>query len=274
MEQRAAHSGDWRFDLAGYLSRIGFDGSPHADLASLRALHRAHLAAIPFENIDVRLGRPIRLDPASLEDKIVRRGRGGYCFEQNALFAAALRTLGFDLATLEARVRTPATPTPRPRTHMVLAVDVDGRRWLADVGFGGDGPLEPVPFDPGPSDHDAAYRLQPEPDGAVVLVRRFAEQWQDLYAFTLSPALPVDYMVANHFTSTWPDSPFVKTLTIQLTRHDVRHILRGHHYIERRGDEEQSRELSSEEVVDLVRDVFGLRLTGDEIREALTGIRS
>jgi N-hydroxyarylamine O-acetyltransferase len=100
------------FDLPAYLKRIGYDAVPAHDLSTLEALHVKHLDRIPFENIDVFLGRPGGIDLDALQTKIVRRGRGGYCFEQNTLFAAALRALGFRIHTLEARVRPPGAREP------------------------------------------------------------------------------------------------------------------------------------------------------------------
>jgi N-hydroxyarylamine O-acetyltransferase len=133
-------------DLPAYLRRIGYAGGLEPSRATLEALHLAHATAIPFENLDILLGRPIRLDLASLQAKLVRGGRGGYCFEQNLLFAAVLEHLGFALTRLAARVRLRADRV-NPRTHMTLAVAVEGERVLADVGFGVEGLLLPVPID-------------------------------------------------------------------------------------------------------------------------------
>src|SRR4029077_17046769 len=107
--------------------------------------HLAHATHIPFENLDVMLRRPIRLDLASIESKLFHNRRGGDCFEQNLLFAAALELLGFSVTLLAARVRFGAQRI-LPRTHVALAVDVEGDRWLADLGFGSCGLLVPIPF--------------------------------------------------------------------------------------------------------------------------------
>ena len=123
------------FDLPAYLRRVG---TPHLDGASIETLtrlHRAHIAAIPFENLDIQMGRSIRLDAASLQGALVERRRGGYCFQQNGLFRLALAALGFTPKAREARVRVDGPGAIAPRTHMVLAVPVDGVDWLADVGF-------------------------------------------------------------------------------------------------------------------------------------------
>jgi N-hydroxyarylamine O-acetyltransferase len=268
-----------RLDLAAYLARVGCsDLSPATDLATLRRLHEAHLGQVPFENLDVRLGRPGGLDLAGLEARLVRRRRGGYCFEQNSLFAAALRGLDFAVDTLEARVRPPGATAPLPRTHMLLAVTADGRRWLADVGFGGDGPLWPVPLDgeaaPQPG---GVYAVVEEADGTRVLRRAAPAEpgdgepgpWRDLYAFSLVPALAVDFQVAHHYTSTHPRSPFVNVLTVQRTTAELRQLLRGRTYVEKRGAAEIERQLGDEEVVALLRDDLGLDVAPHDVRRAL-----
>jgi N-hydroxyarylamine O-acetyltransferase len=213
-------------DPTAYLARIGVEGPREASAASLAALHEAHTAAIAFENLDILLGQSISLDLAALEAKMVAGRRGGYCFEQNTLFAAALEAMGFRVTRLAARVR--GGGIVRPRTHMLLRVDVEGSAWVADVGFGGDGLLVPLRLAEGAEEWAGAmgHRLRHEGD-AWVLEGNTGGGWTDLYAFTLEPQLPVDYEVANHFTSTWPRSPFVQTLTAQRTRRGRRSILRN-----------------------------------------------
>src|SRR2546422_1681671 len=121
---------DVTIDLDAYFTRIGYAGVRRPTMETLRALHLAHATHISFENLDVLLGRPILLDLESLQAKLVRGRRGGYCFEQNALFAAVLERLGFTVTRLAARVRMGVTRV-LPRTHMALAVEVDGGSWLA-----------------------------------------------------------------------------------------------------------------------------------------------
>lgn len=250
-------------NLGSYLDRIAYDGQLEPSLEILAALHAAHLAAIPFENVDVLLGRPIRLDLASLQAKLVGRRRGGYCFEQNTLFAAVLRRLSFRVTTLEARVRPPGATRTLPRTHMVLRVDLDDRSVLADVGFGGDGPLHPVELDGTVCEQpDAVYRVALEGDVRVLQLRA-GGGWRDLYAFTLDEALPVDFEVANHYTSTWPDSPFVTTLTAQLSLPGERRILRGRTFTVRRGRLESTRSVEDADLLPLLRESFQLDLGGD-----------
>src|SRR5262245_28990314 len=169
-----------QLDLDAYLARIEYASERAPTLPVLKAVHLAHATHIPFENLDIQLGRPILLDLESLQAKLVRGRRGGYCFEQNTLFAPALDQLGFRVTRLAARVRIGATRMAA-RTHMTLKVDVDGGSWLADVGFGGAGLLEPVPLLPDQVERQFAwsYRLQ-EKDGLWVLQSLARESWHDL----------------------------------------------------------------------------------------------
>lgn len=250
-----------RFDLDAYLERVGRPAIGGASLATLSALHLAHVASIPFENLDVLWKRGIALDAASLDAKLVRGGRGGYCFEQNALFELALRTLGFDVVPLAARVRYRAARV-LPRTHQLLLVTVAGERFVADVGFGGQTLLVPLPLeaDVAVAQHAWRYRLARE-DDALVLQVEGDEAWIDLYAFTLEPALPPDLEMANWYVSTHPASRFVTTLTVQQATPSVRRVLANLDYTEDRGGGRAStRRLAPDALPALLRDTFGLRL--------------
>ncbi len=262
---------DSPFNLDAYLERIRYSGPQGANLAVLSALHEHHASAIPFENLDVRLGRPILLDLESLQAKLVTARRGGYCFEQNTLFTAALRAFGFAVDTLEARVRPPGVDFALPRTHMVLRVQVEGGDLLADVGFGGEGPIRPVPLHGEIAEQTvAAYRVVEE-GTLYVLQRRRGGVWADQYAFGLEPALPIDYEVASHYTSTFPSSIFRRTSTIQLSTPEARHMLRGHTYTRQTANEDEVRELDTDKAIELIREVIGIDLPEDELRRALLG---
>ncbi len=226
------------FDLEAYLTRIGVPAGAvagaqdktsggEAALTTLRELHEAHVAAIPFENLDILLGRPIRLDLASLQAKLVAGRRGGYCFEQNTLFQAVLDSLGFRVTPLAARVRVGATGV-RARTHMLLRVDLDREPFLADVGFGAGGLVTPLPLALGAELRNGpfAYRLVREGE-LWVLQGSSGGGWADQYAFTLEPQHPVDYEVANYYTSTHPQSAFVTNLTAQRSWPERRAVLRN-----------------------------------------------
>jgi N-hydroxyarylamine O-acetyltransferase len=247
-----------RLDLDAYFARIGYAGRPAADLATLKALHVAHATHIPFENFDVLAGHPIRLDVPSLADKLVRRRRGGYCFEQNMLLAAALDQLGFRLKRLQARVRMGAARV-LPRTHMALEVEADGQPWLADAGFGGWGLIEPIQLSTGQSRQFAwPYRLEQQ-DGYWVLQAPQGGQWQDLYAFTRDDFLPVDYEPPNFYVSMHPDSIFRQGLIAQRPTPDVRYLLRGRELIVATREAVTTRSLDdAAEVRGVLAESFGL----------------
>ncbi len=212
-------------DLDAYLARVRYRGGRAPALATLQALHLAHATQIPFENLDILLGRPIRIDLDSLQEKLVFARRGGYCFEQNTLFGGVLRALGFEVTLLAARVRL-GTTRVLPRTHMVLKVESEGAEWLADVGFGASGLLHPIRFGDSREVRQFAwtYRLL-RIAGQWVLQSLRDGAWTDLYAFTLEPQLPVDFEVANHYVSTHPQSRFVRALTVQQVTPEARKTL-------------------------------------------------
>lgn len=214
-------------ELARYLDRIGLEGAPRPGAAGLTALQGAHRLAIGFENLDIPLGRGIRIDSASVFDKLVTRGRGGYCFEQNRLYADALAALGLPSRPLLARVRLGvATDVNPPRTHVCLLAEVEGQAFLADAGFGGSN-VPPLPLRDG-AQADTA-------DGATHRLRRIGEPglaagewllermgpaaatdgraqphgaWQPQYTFDLDEVAPDDLEQANHWTATRPDTRF------------------------------------------------------------------
>src|SRR4051812_12156730 len=247
-------------DLGAYLERVGYSGDLVPGEAVLAALHLAHATHIPFENLDILLGRPIRLDLPSLEAKMVRGGRGGYCFEQNLLFAAVLERSGFTVERLAARVRFGARRVT-PRNHMLLLASTGGATWLADVGFGADGQLAPVPFRAGEEVRQGAwtYRILPEGDLWVLQSRR-DEGWTDLYAFSREPQETIDYELASYYTSTHPESPFVRTLTAQLASPEERRTLRGRELLLDRGDSVTRRTIADEELLAVLAESFGLQL--------------
>lgn len=227
------------FALDRYLERIRYEGSLDPSAGTLAALHEAHVAAVPFENLDILLGKPIRLDPASLQRKLVDERRGGYCFEQNTLFRAALETIGFLVTSLAARVRVGGAV--RPRTHMLLRVELPEGPFLADVGFGSEGLLLPLRMEAGPElvIGPWSHRLKREGD-LFVLEGRLGGAWTDLYAFTLEPQYPVDFEMANHFTSTHPSSVFRHSLTAQRSGRDRRAVLRDRELVLRTATETQT----------------------------------
>jgi len=206
------------FRLAEYLERLDIRGPVNPDLRTLKALHAAHVDAIPFENLDPFLGRPVSLELAALQEKLVRRRRGGYCFEQNALFKAALDVLGFKVTGLAARVRWRSSPESPlgPRSHMLLKVDLADRAYLADVGLGSCLLDQPLPLVIG-VEHPSPMGtfLLTESDGGYLLQSKQSAGWRSAFLFDLSPQIPADYEVANWYTSTSPAAPFLRTLIME-----------------------------------------------------------
>ena len=207
-------SGDTTLDLDAYFSRIGYDGPRTPTLDTLKAIHYAQAVSIPFENLDVLAKRPINLDPASLQKKLVTEKRGGYCFEVNALFAAVLKELGFDVTTLIGRVRWMAPEeVDTARSHMLMRVELPEGPFLADVGFGGLTMTGPIRFETGAEQetpHEPRRLLEHE-DG-LELQAKIAGDWTPIYRFTLEPHRRTDYEVASWYTSTHPSSIFVQFL--------------------------------------------------------------
>ena len=195
------------FDLSSYLDRLGLrDEEP-----SLAAVHRAHATTMVFENFDPSTGRPVVLDVDSLADKMVGRGRGGYCFEHNMLLKAALEKLGLGPVDLMlARVRIGGTGDDRPLDHLLLRVTEGGRSWLADVGFGGGGLLDPVPFEVGVETDQSGWLYRLVEDGPELVLQVFQDGvWTDMYGFIPAPVPLIDVEVSNWYTATHPTSSFV-----------------------------------------------------------------
>ncbi|HUD30630.1 MAG TPA: arylamine N-acetyltransferase [Novosphingobium sp.] len=214
-------------DLDRYLARIGLSARPAADPEGMAMLQSAHRLAIGFENLDVMLGRPIRIDAESVFDKLVVHGRGGYCFEQNRLFSDVLTTLGVPNRPLLARVRLGQSEDALPpRTHVCLLLELGGRQWLADAGFGGSN-LPPLPLADGAEARTAdgaSHRLRRVGECGMLsgewLLERAGpssatdgraaahEDWQAQYTFDLGDVAPDDLEQANHWTSTRPGTRF------------------------------------------------------------------
>ena len=250
-----------RVSLDRYLERLAYGGALHPSHATLEALHLAHATHIPFENLDVLLGRRVDLSLEALQRKLVESRRGGYCFEQNLLFGAVLEDLGFPVTPLAARVRHNTTAV-LPRTHMLLLVETERGRHLADVGFGGEGLLHPVPFEPGYVSRQYLWSYRVAEEGShFVLQSLRAGEWRDLYVFSLEPQERADYEMANYWISTHPASRFVQTLTAQRPTPEARFILRNRELTIDRGDDTTTREIRDRvDLIDVLDSYFSLRL--------------
>ena len=253
------------FRLDDYLARIGFRGSVEPDLASLARLHAAHVDAIPFEGIDPLLGRPVNLDLASVQAKLVDSRRGGYCFEQNTLFKAALDALGFKVTGLSGRVRwmSPPDSPPGPREHMMLAVDLPEGRYLADVGFRRvrarlSAAIQARCRTANRNGHVSAGR-----SGRRIFdsPRNSRAAGGRCICSTSSREIPSDYQLGNWYTSTHPSMPFLNVLIMERLSADRRYKLVNRRFaIEARdGEVAAERELgSAEELRQVLDETFGV----------------
>jgi len=219
-----------RFELDAYLARIGYAGSRAATFDALEAVHALHPAAIPFENLNPLLGWPVSLDIESLQAKLVAGGRGGWCFEHNTLLRHALEALGFPVTTLAARVLWNAPPGGPigPRSHMLLLVDIGGRRYLADTGFGGNVLTAPLRLEPHieQSTPHEPHRLLPL-DNGFVLQALLKGEWMSLYRFTMEPQFPADFEVSNWYLCHHPSSFFRQILIAARAAGNARYALRN-----------------------------------------------
>lgn len=256
-------------DLDAYFRRIQYDGPRTPTLATLNALSAAHVRAIPFENLDVLLGRPIELAQEALERKLLHERRGGYCFEQNALFLAVLTELGFQARPLSARVRLdrPRDYTPA-RTHLFSRVELDGQSYLADVGVGGLSLTGALRLE---LDREQATPHEPrrivQEDGRYFHQAKLGDTWSDVCEFTLEEMPPIDREVANWFTSAHPQSHFRSRLVCARATENGRiSILNRELKFRRNGEPAESRELRTpRELIEALGEHFGLRFPADTV---------
>ncbi|MEU3899483.1 arylamine N-acetyltransferase [Streptomyces sp. NPDC045251] len=268
-------------DLDAYFGRIGWDGQRRPDAETLRGIHLAHQRAIAFENLDALGGTAPSLDLADLTAKLVHgRRRGGYCYEHNTLFAAALEALGFRLTRLTARVVVGAERfEDRPRTHMALLAEAPGdpRPYLADVGFGAVGSLlEPVPlladteFPGAGRRHRLVHAPHRGPLEMWVLQAHGTDGWEGQYAFTLEPFEPSDFEMINWHVATNPRSPFSRRPYVQRLSPAGHLLLDGDRVTETRDDGTVTERKLADEAD--VRRVLTLEM-GLDVPEGLTLLR-
>lgn len=265
------------FDQDGWLARIGYNGPREPTVETLKALVSAHSSAIAYESIDVLLDRPPNLDLRSLQDKMIAGGRGGYCFEQNMLFRGGLRSLGYSVTSLQARVvRGLDINAPRPMLHMVLRVDLPQGPFLADVGFGNLAPTAPLRLAP-LVEQDTPHELMRfiEMGGELTLQSQLGERWEHIYRVVSLPRFDAEYEICNWFTGTHPQSPYLNNmiaalpgpkgtrLTLFNARFNVRHASGA---VERRTLE------SKEDYRSVLRNQFGIVLSEDDLETALTNV--
>jgi N-hydroxyarylamine O-acetyltransferase len=247
-------------ELSTYFARIGYRGVPRPDLPTLRRLLRAHVLAVPFENLDVQLGQPIGTDPDAAYRKIVLRRRGGWCYEQNGLFGWALSTIGFDVTRVAAAVMRAERGDVSEANHLALLVrmpDSDDT-WLADVGFGGS-LLDPIRL------QEAEYRHEPFKLGLRILEDGHWQFWEDAgdgefrYDFRAQPASEDALSGRCAFLQSDPDSSFVLNLVAQVRTPEAHTTLRGRLLRRRDSAGETTTTLGSpDQLLQVLANTFGL----------------
>ncbi|MGJ4897274.1 MULTISPECIES: arylamine N-acetyltransferase family protein [unclassified Bradyrhizobium] len=242
--------------LDSYLARIDYRGPLAPDLSTLAALQAAHVDALPFEALDPLMGRPVHVDLRSVQQKLVLGRRGGYCFEQNVLFQAVLEAIGFKTTGLAGRVRWRSAPTDPlgPRQHMMLLVEVDGRPYLVDVGFGICMMDAPIRLELGPEQQTpmGTFRVGTW-DGLYTVSAKQPTGWRMMYAFDLAPQIHADYVLGSWYTSTSPNVPATHTLMMERVEPGIRHKLVTRRYQRQARDGEVVEERVIESAAELGR---------------------
>jgi N-hydroxyarylamine O-acetyltransferase len=204
------------FNLTDYLSRIGYEGEVSPDVATLTQLVQKQLRSIPFENTEVQAGRIPSMVPEDIVNKVLGRGRGGYCYEINGIFSMALSAIGVEWYFAGARPMF--YPARRPKTHMVVIVCVEGRDYLCDTGFGGYALRAPMEIVEGESGQDGDRFRMELIDREYVLSSLVQDEWQRQYGFATHPQEWIEFSLANYFNATHPDTIFTqKKLAIMQT---------------------------------------------------------
>ena len=251
-------------DADKYLSRIGMSRPSAPAAEALRALTRAHLERVPFENLEIVLERRCpSLEPEDLFRKVVEKGRGGYCFELNKLFYLLLRELGYDCYCAAARILYRRTE-PRPLSHRTIVVRADGERWLCDVGFGGPSPKGALRLTPEEQIVEGERFSSREEDGLVNVYRHDPDGVHLLVSFRDEAVPDVDFDVLNGYWGYHPGSVFTQKLVLyRCIPGGVLSLVGDQFACTRQGEIVETRRISGEEALSgLLRDSFGLALSG------------
>lgn len=199
--------------LKQYLNRVGLNNAPQVSESGLTTLQNAQHRSIPFENMDVAIGKRIELSEQAIFEKLITNNRGGYCFEVNGLMLQALQAFGFEAKPLLGRVHLGDQPSGR--SHQVTLVELEGKQWLVDVGFGSQTPRAPLPLllDTELSTDMQTFRLLEDNQFGIMLQVKEDEVWNNLYSLDMAHVCSGDIEMGNHYTSTSPNSVFTSNCT-------------------------------------------------------------
>ena len=259
---------DYQFPMDEYCTRINVSQSGKPTLDRLADLQQAQVFTVPFENLDIQLGRGIDLTPDHVDDKVIRRQRGGYCFELNGLFLRALQASGYEARRVLGRVQ--GSGVPSGRCHQVSLVRFGDRDWMVDVAFGGNCPREPIPLEFDTiNDHGGIFYRLLDHELGYLLQKRTDEDWRNLYSFDLSPVVPNDIAVGNYFTSTNPATHFTRDRMAVLAHPEGETRLVNYRCTTSRGGDLKTEQLpDSEQYLVELKQRFGIDLdaTYDQLR--------
>src|SRR5215218_616409 len=268
-----------QFDQSAWLQRIGYSGPTPPTLETLNRLIHAHSHAISYETLDIMLGRPPKLDVATLQNKMIVGGRGGYCFEQNMLFRAGLRSLGYRITSLQGRViRGLAIDAPRPAIHMLLQAELPEGPYLADVGFGNLAPTSALLLKPH-IEQDTPHEVMRFIDvgGELTLQARLKHGWEHIYRVIPYPRYDGEYEITNWYTGTHPETPYQGNIIAarpgpnrtRITMYNARVTVR-----DAEGRAEKRWLANDSEYRDVLRGEFGLNISDQEIGQCVAIMRA
>jgi N-hydroxyarylamine O-acetyltransferase len=262
------------FNQDAWLKRIGYSGSLEPTLATLHHLIFAHSHAIAYESLDIMLGRTPKLDLESLQYKMITSGRGGYCLEQNMLFRAGLRSLGYDITSLQGRVvRGMAIDAERPAIHMLLQVNLPEGPYLADVGFGNLAPTSALLLRPGveqETPHEPMRFI--DVGGELTLQSKLRDTWEHIYRVIPYPRYDGEYEITNWYTGTHPDAPYQSNIIVAIPGPDRTRITTSNARVTIRhanGEAERWFLQSEDEYRSVLRNEFDLNMSDEEIRTCI-----
>jgi len=268
-----------QFDQAAWFARIGYSGPVTPTLETLNRLIYAHSHSIAYESLDIMLGRPPKLDVPTLQHKMIASKRGGYCFEQNMLFRAGLRSVGYQITSLQGRVvRGLEIDAPRPAIHMLLKVELPEGSYLADVGFGNLAPTCALLLAPAieqETPHEVMRFI--DVDGELTLQARLKHGWQHIYRVIPYPRYDAEYEITNWYTATHPDTPYQSNIIAakpgpnrsRITMYNARVTAR-----DADGHAEKRWLVTETEFRDVLRGEFGLNMSDQEIDECVAVMKA
>jgi len=270
---------DHSFDQQAWLARIGYAGPVTPTLDTLNQLIYAHAHTISYETLDIMLGRPPKLDVPTLQQKMIARGRGGYCFEQNMLFRAGLRSLGYQITSFQGRVvRGLAIDAPRPAIHMLLRVELPEGPHLADVGFGNLAPTCALLLQPHveqETPHETMRFI--DVGGGLTLQAKLKHGWEHIYRVIPYPRYDGEYDITNWYTATHPETPYQGNIIVckpgpnrtRITMYNSRVTVR-----DADGHAEKRWLQSDAEYHDVLRGEFGLNMSDEEIEQCVATMKA